>query len=824
MKKLAFFLIPLTLVYTSCPPAIIYQHNTAPSGVTYREYPISIEIQCEDISKGIEVFEADVSVYRMNNRTDPSLRLDKTYNLIIQEAYGERVTRIDYTDGRPAEYRSMISFGDNIVLFNPGTEEISYKINIQQPQNPAYRLLSSQNYLSKINLSLIRQEAMRIALDIQTDDANTLTLALPPDLVQLPHGDRRISTKIAFDVKDEVLASTETVTMTAGGARVTVTVTPRYEMVDGTPVKTGQITVTQVDIPQTLDVPYEGVIYNSPDEIPTISREEYETLRRKGSIYERAGLVFGNPGDLSYVETEVELYNTVKVNHAPVMAYKLPLWVKVAVSIFSPTAGAALIIADAIVDTLPPSPVPIPPSPVPIPPPMPDGHRDYEDPVTGTPPVTPGKEPVIEQPPSVSGELLAKVKSDNVTIKDDKGKVIESLPYYYFDGFDFYNYKASKNGITDIIKDEYKAIKGGGRYTNKDSGKEFNVDRSDGPYVIVGHSEGGLRALGYASYIKKEDPDEFKKLKGVITISGANKGFKALEGGFNVFKYKLYSFIDVIANGLNALNILEIEPSLTNLYSGNYPSAAGVNFNLQNPAVRLFLDLIPGPLSIYIVPVLSTNNYDDIAEIRDLVPFSQFANTYVADAKVEIRKRITGTIEKLELFPFPHIVIDYVFEYYSVYDDEKIQFGEKLPVAYIIGTDNNTLGMINNSDLKQASELKQAVEKTIATLAISFEVAEIYYDMINCSTFGLAHLLTNTYTSSQNARRAKKMFKDFNGALHGLLGSTENDGLLAQESMEYKSGNVFDRREIEANHVVIKDIKTTETWDAVRENLVEMLK
>jgi len=40
MKKHAF-LIPLTLVYMSCPQALIYQQNTGSSDDSYKEYPIS---------------------------------------------------------------------------------------------------------------------------------------------------------------------------------------------------------------------------------------------------------------------------------------------------------------------------------------------------------------------------------------------------------------------------------------------------------------------------------------------------------------------------------------------------------------------------------------------------------------------------------------------------------------------------------------------------------------------------------------------------------------------------------------------------------------
>lgn len=794
MKKLSFLiLLVVSYGFITCQ-----QELTNQSDNTYKEHPIIVEIQGNNIAEGIEAFEAEVSVYRMNSRYDTGLKLAGSYNLLIEETDGERITYIDFNSDSSVERKAVISYRDNVIMLDPKTESVTQSMKIQQPQNPAYRLLSSQNYLSRINLSLIRQEAKRIALDIQTDDENILTLSIPPELAQMPYGDRRISSKISFDVKEEVLAATETVTISDNGTIVTVTTTPRYEKVDGVPVKTGQTTVTKVDIPNISVMPYDGIIYNSPDEIPTISNAEYEKLSRQGVIHKKSGMIFGNPNDLSYIETEVELYGSVKINNTPTLALR-SWWQKLVHFIADPVGAIIYEVVNYVNnsnsssssggDIIISSPF------------VPEGHHGYEGPVT------------VELPPvqTVDGmELYAKVSDE-----DGFGQRV-----YFFNGFPFEDYKASSVGMTDIIRDEYLAISRGGTYTSIPSYGTKTVNKSDVPYTIIGYSEGGLRALGYATYIERNHPEEFEKLKGVITISGANKGFKAMEGGIDVFKHRVYSMADILVNGIKAVNITDPAHYTVPAALPNPVNAENMMWHASmSSGFNILLSLIfPGPLTNYVLPAFYTNDYNSIAEIRDLVPFSAFANTYVCDAKVEIKKLVVGTESILIPSLIPYSVKVNKYEYYTVYSEEKIQFNKDLPVAYIAGTDNNTLGMFDD---------EQKVRDTLNGFATAFEAAEYYYKGINMTTF--FDIFSSTSKLEQDARRAKMFLRNINYELNKLKGSTENDGLLAVDSMYYTQGNVikytdehgneFFYHKVDANHSSIGLEVGNETWDKVEEIL-----
>ena len=83
-------------------------------------------------------------------------------------------------------------------------------------------------------------------------------------------------------------------------------------------------------------------------------------------------------------------------------------------------------------------------------------------------------------------------------------------------------------------------------------------------YAIVGHSQGGLRALAYANVIKQKaeqetDPEmkakyqnAYDHLGAVITVSGIDKGIKLLEGGIGNVRAKALEKVDVLWKGVDS--------------------------------------------------------------------------------------------------------------------------------------------------------------------------------------------------------------------------------------------------------------------------------
>jgi hypothetical protein len=156
------------------------------------------------------------------------------------------------------------------------------------------------------------------------DTESTLAFELPS--YYFPHEyDKRLSTRVSFDAANELLNEVKTVSESQDGTIVTSTALPIYQEYRGVPIKIAMITI--IDSKATAlvegfdaDIP----IYNSLEDIPQMSMEEYETLAKDGLASPVTAPVLGNPADLSYVETVIEVYSDIEINAVSDAAFRIP--------------------------------------------------------------------------------------------------------------------------------------------------------------------------------------------------------------------------------------------------------------------------------------------------------------------------------------------------------------------------------------------------------------------------------------------------------------------------------------------------------------------
>jgi len=179
----------------------------------FTEGPVTITWK-GDQKEEVQSFQANVQIYSMNNRTDTHAALNQTYRLSMSTINNRIHTRIDFDFDSSVPLRSVISDGEEFIAFNPVTDEIGYRIAIEDSQSPLNRIFGNQSVLSRINLSLIREEARRLSLDMREEtDANsrTLLLELPPGLLPQYGAETILSSRIAFDIDRETVLETEVV-------------------------------------------------------------------------------------------------------------------------------------------------------------------------------------------------------------------------------------------------------------------------------------------------------------------------------------------------------------------------------------------------------------------------------------------------------------------------------------------------------------------------------------------------------------------------------------------------------------------------------------
>lgn len=343
----------------------------------------------------------------------------------------------------------------------------------------------------------------------------------------------------------------------------------------------------------------------------------------------------------------------------------------------------------------------------------------------------------------------------------------------FFNGFDFEDFEPSKYGLKERIQEESKVI------------KEWELSKT--PFSIVGHSQGGLRSLAYLSYVEKNEIAIYNQISSVITVSGVDKGLKALEGGFPAVKSRAMTDVNIIWNGMRAT--VAAIPLVGNILGFLIPTdlSSTINFvtgtmqTANNISVSLFdKSLYPSPIAQYVVLALNNTQTDELQEIKDMIPQSSFITNNVVSSTKHTYKVQTGTnwyltwaSKKLGFIRIYYLkkVTEPVYTTYATYEDVP-KFNTQKPIGYIVGLKSNTLSMLDSS-------LENETRDVVSKMESVFNTAQIVHIVKCCGFLGL---ISGSVGYAQDADKAKKWMRDFDDELNELKMSTENDGLVAKES------------------------------------------
>lgn len=313
--KMFLLLITATVFFMSCD-SVMHEQNRNVLG-QFTETPVIITWDGSKAA-GVQSFEANVQVFAMNNRRDTHATLDNTYRLAISTIDNRIVTRIDFDDPR---YSSIISDGKEALVLDPVSEEITYRIPLGDLDSSLNRIFENQTTMSRINLSLVREEANRLSLNMKEEageNGRQLLLEIPPSMIPQNGLDRITSSRVVFNLTNETIMETEVIMVREDGTVVTTTATPVYEDMDGIPIKIGMVTVIDSKAPYLIEgFDPDMSFFNSLDEIPLLDESQFAEMKAAGGIYEIPDMIFGDPADLSFVETIFVIYHDIHINSAP---------------------------------------------------------------------------------------------------------------------------------------------------------------------------------------------------------------------------------------------------------------------------------------------------------------------------------------------------------------------------------------------------------------------------------------------------------------------------------------------------------------------------
>jgi hypothetical protein len=326
---------------------------------------------------------------------------------------------------------------------------------------------------------------------------------------------------------------------------------------------------------------------------------------------------------------------------------------------------------------------------------------------------------------------------------------------YFFEGFDF----DSLDSFLTIFGLQQSVLLNNEEITSK----------YDGRYTLIGHSMGGLTALGYAGYYYQTNTAAYNKLEGVITISGADKGASIIRGGLPAALIRLSDKASPLWGGIHALVNFAIP----------IPVIPGSAIPNSHAATMAYLNdkFLPPSHRVMNNAAIRKVEGTIYAQIRDLTPGSDFINNYVAKTTTKTYKKQTGTKTVYTVSPWSLLIgipivtskTEPVYTY-STTSEDAIKFGSSLPVGYIVGLKHNALSMAEN---------ESSVRSAIKNWGVAFRVGEAAY-YTNIALTGGISILFGDLDRAIDCENAAAFCENIDREINSLLGSSEGDGFLAK--------------------------------------------
>ncbi len=317
-NKIGFYLILGGIIICSCSNT----NGKSDTESLLKDNPVTINWE-DKTTKEITSYSSEVEVYSKDNRKNLNYSLVNKYKLNTKKIGETQYTRLDMLLDSMAN-SSIVTDGETSILFNNKTNEVAYKIKNENNISSDLSFFSESSLISKLSLDSIKTSAKRLNFDLTEDKSKgVLSLQIPSEYFNKECVDKRISTKVKFDIANETLFEIEIIDKKEDGTIETSVNNPIYQDVDGVPVKVGSITVIKKEVQTLIDGFNEDIqIFNSPDDIPTLSDEEYEKMKSTGQLFETE-VTYGNPADLSSIQTIVEINKAVEINKVDDAAFKM---------------------------------------------------------------------------------------------------------------------------------------------------------------------------------------------------------------------------------------------------------------------------------------------------------------------------------------------------------------------------------------------------------------------------------------------------------------------------------------------------------------------
>lgn len=322
----------------------------------------------------------------------------------------------------------------------------------------------------------------------------------------------------------------------------------------------------------------------------------------------------------------------------------------------------------------------------------------------------------------------------------------------------------------------------------------YRAFASLGSQVVIGHSQGAYKALGYGNYLKEKG--EGDKVKAIIAIGGPVRGFTPLVRGKDDLTRRIKNFYDIFSKG--AASIIPI-PYLS--LAGPFIGDVLLTFYIGYDSRSLISQMMSSRRG--------KGSMVSDAVLADFMPNSTYLKDRISPGiipeqghwvKVEVG-RITVPVIKVTgwfRFTIEWITIPIYKNVWVVEKPaEKIpRLPDNVPVGFIVGNQSNPFDLIESAygfkradaektleDFARVMDISQTINRGLADAADAIARALIW-TVIGYAGFKL--LADGYYINANNAREAAKLARNFPQRYNtDILLTNESDGFVPSPAQKW---------------------------------------
>jgi hypothetical protein len=277
-------------------------------------------------STGASSYQADVEVYRSNNRSVEPPALASKYRLAVKIIGGKLCSRVDlpasaFPDGKA---RAILSDGASLRYVDLDSMRTVARVSLKDDAvlgriaglGPSERTLSG--YVGKADIAAVSAAYRSLSFDVAEENgAKGLAIGFPASaLAALSRpGFRYTGAKLYYDVAESSYAGADSDLALEDGTTVHVATRPVYEDHDGVQVKVGEVTTSTYDSGATIDPSGASAPrVDDPAALPQLSDADLDALKASGATVIQSNPIVGDPYDPKYTVTDVSVYQNISVD------------------------------------------------------------------------------------------------------------------------------------------------------------------------------------------------------------------------------------------------------------------------------------------------------------------------------------------------------------------------------------------------------------------------------------------------------------------------------------------------------------------------------